>query len=228
MLFLIGAVLVGPASAQTADLRAAVEQVQHHRRAAEAYLRTGNVDIAMVELEKLQAALSELPIEGGASPPGRVDARTFAAARAEVDRSLSAAERGELDKAERLLEGAGRSLDTWRREAGLVLFSDCIGGIAAAYEGLDRHRMTRPDLADAAVRAEIRDAGTRTRLALARCDAEAPAPLRNEGEFRRLVDGFEASLDLMEEALARQDPDYLHRLLIEQRSLERLLAFRYG
>jgi hypothetical protein len=141
---------------------------------------------------------------------------------------LSAAERGELEEAERLLDGAGRALDTWRRDTGLALFSDCIGGIRAAFESLDRHRTTRPDLADTAVRAEIRDAGARTRLALARCDAQAPAPLRDQGEFRRLVDGFEASLDLLEEALARQDPDYLHRLLIEQRSLERLLAFRYG
>jgi hypothetical protein len=37
-----------------------------------------------------------------------------------------------------------------------------------------------------------------------------------------------ASLRQMPQALASRDGAYLHRLLIEQRSFERLLVFRYG
>jgi hypothetical protein len=61
-----------------------------------------------------------------------------------------------------------------------------------------------------------------------RCNDEASADVRNDPEFRRLVDGMIASLAQVAEAVAERDGSRLHRLLIEQRALERLLAFRYG
>jgi hypothetical protein len=36
------------------------------------------------------------------------------------------------------------------------------------------------------------------------------------------------SLQQVSQAVRQRDSAYLHRLLIEQRSFERLLAFRYG
>ena len=47
-------------------------------------------------------------------------------------------------------------------------------------------------------------------------------------EFRRLIEGMTASMRQMPQAVAGRDGAYLHRLLIEQRSFERLLTFRYG
>ena len=47
-------------------------------------------------------------------------------------------------------------------------------------------------------------------------------------EFRRLVDGAKASLTLIPKAIATRDSDLLHRVLIELRSFDNLLAFRYG
>jgi hypothetical protein len=47
-------------------------------------------------------------------------------------------------------------------------------------------------------------------------------------EFRRLVDGAKASLSLTPKAIATQDTDLLHRVLIELRSFDNLLAFRFG
>jgi hypothetical protein len=42
------------------------------------------------------------------------------------------------------------------------------------------------------------------------------------------VDGAKASLSLIPNAIAAQDTDLLHRVLIELRSFDNLLAFRFG
>jgi hypothetical protein len=110
----------------------------------------------------------------------------------------------------------------------LPLFSDCIARAGSAYEALDIDRRTRPDLSDASVRRRIVEAAAATERALAQCDAEAPPVVRAEPEFRRLMDGFAASLKLVPDAAEKQDGDYLYRLLIEQRAFDRLLAFRFG
>ena len=63
---------------------------------------------------------------------------------------------------------------------------------------------------------------------LDRCDEIAGATVREAPEFRRLVDGAKASLLLIPKAIATRDADLLHRVLIELRSFDNLLAFRYG
>ena len=52
--------------------------------------------------------------------------------------------------------------------------------------------------------------------------------MRKAPEFRRLVDGAKASLALIPKAIATRDSDLLHRVLIELRSFDNLLAFRFG
>jgi hypothetical protein len=52
--------------------------------------------------------------------------------------------------------------------------------------------------------------------------------VRLNPEFRRLVDGALASLARVPEAVAANDADLLHRLVIELQSFDRLLSFRFG
>ena len=52
--------------------------------------------------------------------------------------------------------------------------------------------------------------------------------IRRHAEFRRLIDGALASLAQFPKAIETRDGDLLHRLLIELRSFDHLLAFRYG
>src|SRR5437588_119200 len=61
-----------------------------------------------------------------------------------------------------------------------------------------------------------------------RCDGMAPVTIRGHPEFRRLIDGAVASLAQVPQAAEARDRDLLHRLLIELRSFDHLLAFRYG
>jgi hypothetical protein len=218
-----------PAAAQDRHgIRAMLEQFQVHRRIALGYLQTGNADLAVVELERLRGIAGTAA--GATSPAGSEPAlaAVLVEVRAGVGRSIEVAEGGDLDHARALLIRSGEPLDIWRRNAGLTMFSDCIARVGGAYETLDIYRKDRPDLSDLAVARRIVEAAASTEQMLARCDAEASAATRAEPEFRRLIDGFTASLKLVPDAIARRDGDYLYRLLIEQRSLERLLAFRYG
>ena len=56
----------------------------------------------------------------------------------------------------------------------------------------------------------------------------APRSIRRHAEFRRLIDGALASLAQIPKAIEARDADLLHRLIIELRSFDNLLAFRYG
>ena len=56
----------------------------------------------------------------------------------------------------------------------------------------------------------------------------AREPVRQSPDFRRLIDGAKAGLALIPKAIARRDTDLLHRILIELRSFDNLLAFRFG
>jgi hypothetical protein len=56
----------------------------------------------------------------------------------------------------------------------------------------------------------------------------ADASVRKTPEFRRLVDGARAGLALIPKAIATRDTNLLHRILIELRSFDNLLAFRFG
>jgi hypothetical protein len=211
------------------DLRPLIEGFQAHRRVAIGYLRTQNGDLGAAEIERLQQRWSA--DRRKLTPQTIADgALSTALARTEttVADSLKAADGGDIDRARTLLEDAASPLDAWRKANGIRLFSDCIADITVTYERLDVYRLKRPDLADGSTAANIVTASNGTISALDRCDREAPDVLRREPEFRRLFDGMLASLRQMPEAVRTRDGARLHRLLIEQRSFERLLSFRFG
>lgn len=211
------------------DLRTLIEGFQAHRRVAIGYLRTQNGDFGAVEIERLRDRWTA--DRRKLSPTIAADTALSAAlARTEslVADSQKAADGGDVERAQRLLEDAAGPLDAWRKANGIRLFSDCIADITAAYEQLDRYRLNSPDLADQSTGDRITRHSNETIAMLDRCDREAAEKLRHEPEFRRLIDGMLASLRQLPEAVRERDGSRLHRLLIEQRSFERLLSFRFG
>jgi hypothetical protein len=142
--------------------------------------------------------------------------------------SLKAADRGDDEVASRLLGSAAAPLAAWRRTKQIRLFSDCIEEIAVAWQELEPYRRATPDLGDGAVAARVASAAGAVTATVSRCDGEAGEGLRGEPEFRRLIDGMLGSLRQLPDAIAARDGALLHRLLIEQRSFEQLLEFRFG
>ncbi|NVO13153.1 MAG: hypothetical protein HXX10_03880 [Rhodoplanes sp.] len=198
----------GPVFAQT-PLPAADESVLADRRLAAGYIRTGNADLAALALERLMKSLGQ-PY----------------AARAKA--ALAAVDDGDLQAAGQETEALAADLAAARRAAGRRVLADCVGELVDIYAALDQHRTRAPDLGDGSLRAAITSAAAASDAAFARCDGEAPAAVKTDPDFRRLVDGARASLDRLPAAVAAGDGELLHRFLIELRAFEQLLRFRYG
>ena len=210
------------------EQRRLIEGFAAHRRVAIGYLRTQNADLGAVEIERLRDQL--IADRDGLGPPVFDMGFAIAVAWTEalVASSLKAADGGDIERSRALLEEAGKPFAGWRETNGIRLFSDCIAEITASYESLDSHRVAEPDLTNSAVGARIVTATNRAIATLDRCDREALPAMRQEAEFRRLFDGMRASLRQMPDAVAARDGALLHRLLVEQRSYEQLLSFRFG
>ena len=194
-----------------------------------AYLAHDNADLALTVLDRWRSTLRTEGARLVAATRGRSDVNPILEA---LDGSLveaaKAVEREDGKQASEIIQAATGPLDAWRRAVGLRLFSDCIADLSERYGALDQYRQASPDLDVATARARVVAAASDVAKARDRCDAEAGQDVRSDPEFRRLSDGMSASLAKVSTALDARDPALLHRLLIELRAFERLLAFRYG
>jgi hypothetical protein len=218
------AVCAGPASADDlSDFHAAVEAAMGHHRVASGYLRTGNVDLAALEIDGLREAwgkVSALPRPAAFRDPQRYTATMLEVATRLIGTKL-VLDLGRLDVARESLDTMRRALSDLRRAAGVTVLADCVLDANVSMDALFAHD-AKPDWESVAAGAESYQATLR------RCDGMASASIRNHAEFRRLIDGSLASLAQVPKAVETRDTDLLHRLLIELRSFDHLLAFRYG
>jgi hypothetical protein len=205
------------------DFNRAVEAAMSHHRVAAGYLRTGNVDLAALELEGLRAAwgkVSSLP-----RPAAFRDTERYTGTMLEIAAQLIGTklvlDMGRTDVARESLDKVRRQLSDLRRQNNVTVLADCVLDANIAMDALFAHD-EKPDWDSVSAGAESYT-GT-----LRRCDGMAAPGIRQHGDFRRLVDGALASLAQIPKAAETRDRDLLHRLLIELRSFDHLLAFRYG
>jgi hypothetical protein len=224
MAILALAVLAVPAQADDlSDFHAAVEAAMSHHRVAAGYLRTGNIDLATLEIEGLRAAwgkVSTLPRAAAFRDQERYTGVMLDVAARLIGTTL-VLNLGRVDVARESLDAIRRSVSELRRGASVTVLADCVLDANISMDALFAHD-TKPDWESVAAGSESYQA------TLQRCDGMAPPAIRNHAEFRRLIDGALASLALMPKAVAARDTDLLHRLLVELRSFDNLLAFRYG
>ena len=206
-----------------ADFNRAVEAAMSHHRVAAGYLRNGNVDLASLEIEAMRAAwgtVSTLPRPAAFRDKERYIATMLDVAARLIGTTL-VLNMGRTDVARESLDAIRKSLAELRRESGVAVLADCVLDANVAMDALFAHDKD-PDW-------ESVSAGSESyRATLQRCDGMAPAGIRDHAEFRRLIDGALASLAQVPKAVETRDADLLHRLLIELRSFDHLLAFRYG
>jgi hypothetical protein len=216
--------LAGPARANDLDdFNRVVEAAMSHQRVAAGYLRTGNIDLAVLELDGMREAwgkVSTLPRPAAFRNQERYTGTILQIAAGLVGVSL-VLNLGRPDVARESLDTIRKSLSDLRRENGVTVLADCVLDANVSMDALFA--------LDGGQDWESVTAGSESyRSTLQRCDGMAPAGIRNHPEFRRLIDGALASLAQMPNAVATRDHDLMHRLLIELRSFDNLLAFRYG
>ena len=211
------------------DFNAAVEQAAAHNRVAIGYLRTGNVDLAGLEIDRLRQAWQQVTSRG---KPAVFDRPLYVKTMTDIAMRLVTADMllgsGRPDNARASLVAIRDDLYDLRKSAGVPVLADCVRDAGAAMDALMAYDTRDIDFGKADETSGLAaktDAYGRT---LQRCDGMADAGTRESPEFRRLVDGAQASLALIAKAIETRDTGLVHRVLIELRSFDNLLAFRFG
>jgi hypothetical protein len=223
---------VSPAGADDlSDFNAVVEKASSHQRVALGYLRTGNTDLAGLEVERMREAWSAL---GALKRPAAFDQDPQLYTATLVDGSLRLVSATIMidtfrpDAARDALSGIRQGLSRLRKAGGVPVLADCIGDTNAIMERLVTFDDPNLDWSRRGTDREISSTAENYRAEIARCDAMATEEIRAAPEFRRMVDGINHSLSQFPNAVATHDADLLHRLMGELRAFDNLLSFRYG
>ena len=230
-LLLAAAAPASLSAASLADFNTAVENAAAHNRVALGYLRTGNTDLATLELERLRGAWATVVGAFGKDRPDAFAAELYTTTLTDISTKLVTADMmlssGRTEAAETALAGVRDALSNLRRRSGVTVLADCVldaAGAMAALGALDR----QPLAWSPALAADMNGKAQVYRAVVQRCDGTAAPDVKASPEFRRLVDGIFASLDLVAKAVETRDADLFHRIVIELRSYDNLLAFRFG
>jgi hypothetical protein len=186
-----------------------------------------------MELERMGDAWSRVMDRFGKAPPAAFrNNPLFGQAMLDVPTRLATGSIliniGRLDAARAGLAEIRVVLAKMRRASGVEVLADCILDANGAMDALMVFRDARPDWSKAEVGADVKAKGAAYEALLRRCDAMAAPAVHSDPEFRRLIDGALASTAQIPKAVETQDGDLLVRLLIELRSFDNLLAFRFG
>jgi hypothetical protein len=228
----LGVSAIGHAN-DLSEFNAAVEAASAHNRVAIGYLRTGNVDFASREIDRLRDAWIRLTERfSGNRPDAFAENPLYSKLFTSVSARLVGADlmlkSGRPDAARNSLNAIRTELYDLRKQSGVVVLADCILDANAMMDELMVYNDRALDWDNSAIRIGVAGKASNYGAQLNQCDGIANAPVRSAPEFRRLVDGAKASLTLITKAIEERDTDLLHRVLIELRSFDNLLAFRYG
>lgn len=226
----------GVAASRAADLaefNAAIEAVSAHNRVAIGYLRTENFDLASLEIDHMRNAWVRFTERFAGNRPDAFDGNPhysslFIGVNARlvgVDLMLKT---GRLDAARSGLNAVRKDFYELRKASGVVVLADCVRDANAAMDELMVYNDRTLDWNKPGTDSGVAGKASAYAIVLERCDNIAGEPIRTSPEFRRLVDGAKASLALIPKAIAARDGDLLHRVLIELRSFDNLLDFRFG
>ena len=182
-------------------------------RTSWSYLRTQNIDLALIELDGI---LAKLPADANA---GVKDS---------VSKALKLAEAGEIEKAGDALFEIRQDLRKRNKTLNETLFEDCIWDANRLGDVLWPTIRTAPDFKNEGVRTTLTVALMNYRASLQSCNDSAPIAVQDNAEFRRLMDGTLPSLDIAIEATQKADNALFYRYMIEIISFDRLLYFRFG
>ena len=211
------------------EFNAAVEQAAAHNRAAIGYLRTGNADLADVELDRLRQAWQEVLAH---KRPPVFDAKLYVRALTDISMRLVTADMllnsGRPDNARLSLTAIRNDLYDLRKSAHVEVLADCVRDAGEAMDALMAFDKVDLDLSRPGVAADLAAKTEAYKGIIARCDGMAAPKVRQEPDFRRLIDGAVASLMLIPKAIETHDAGLVHRVLGELRALDNLLAFRFG
>lgn len=214
-----------------AEFNVGFERVAAHVRVAQSYLRTHAWSLAEIETDAAKTAWDAFERRFGARRPDAFEGNphyksAMKSGAAKIGAAAGAAGRGTAETGMHELAAFSQSFADLRRGSGLYLLADCVREANAA---MRRLHVSAEHFREGKAPAGAVVADGAVLSAIARqCDARAPRDVASTAEFRRLIDGLDASgLEIGRRALAG-DPDAVHRYIGELLAFDNLLAFRFG
>lgn len=232
-LVLLMSVAEAAAASRLAAFNRAVAEAYEPYRGAVSYLRTGNLDLAALEIEAASERWKAVVSRFAETPPDAfADDAEWGATLGNIGTRLKAAlqavDQGDKDAA---LTAAGpirRLLGDLRRRNHVIVFSDRVDEITASMDRLWAFRKSPPDFASPEDLRRLRHDTAVLGYLVERCREEAPAELLAREDFRRLLDGTQEAVDRMWRAIEGEDGRLLINTLRELRSYDRMLFLRFG
>ena len=217
----------GPARAAAVhDFHAAVAAAFGHYRLVMYSLRTGNQAIALFELDRMAAKWKTIEQRFAASPPDIY--ANDAAWRDTLAAIGDAVEAGDLKFATRRLQPVRGEMSALRRRNGVFLFPDCVERANLAFERLFAYCREPTDFADAEAVNGLRRALAITVHWYETCRDTAPAAIRDDEQFQRIMDSAIDSLGFIWDAIDERNGRRVINNLRGLRSSDGLLYLRFG
>ena len=182
LLLLIGSVTA--LADELSDFTGAVERAASHQRVAIAYLRTGNVDLAALEIDRLRqawAAVTSLKRPAALNRDPQLYTTTMVDVATRLVGVSIMMDSGRSENARQGLQAIRAQLTALRKANGIEVLADCI---AEANATMDRLMAFNDEALDWSKQAEaVAQSGTAYRGQVDRCDAMADQTIRVAPEF---------------------------------------------
>ncbi|MEM9440167.1 MAG: hypothetical protein AAGA73_06955 [Pseudomonadota bacterium] len=222
--------------ASAGELKALNEQVADTYgayRSAMFYLRTGNTDVAYLDLDTSITSWQSVVERFGKSPPVAFadDTRfheTLVSVQTALESGRTLLDKNDQTSAVTMLTSVRAELAALRSRNGIRVYRDCIDEMNAAMDRLWTHRHEPPDFADPDdVNAVKRDAAITDYLYRRRYES-ASAEDQSDDAFKRMFEGSLLSLPLIFDALDQGNKAMLINLLRELRSFDHMIWLEFG
>lgn len=141
VLILLGGTLTAAQGDAFDDFNAAVEAASAHNRVAIGYLRTGNADLASLEIDRLRDSWIQLTERFSGKRPSAFEGnvlygKLFTAVSARLVGADIMLKTGRLDAARDALDAIRSDLYELRKASGVVVLADCIRDANAMMDAL--------------------------------------------------------------------------------------------
>ena len=220
-------------SASVHEFNEAVTVAYGFYREAVFLLRTGNPQVASLELEEMAGRWKTLIKRFGPTPPDMYSAdpaweTTLEAINKKIARGLAETIKGDAKMAMKTLRPIRKILSGLRRRNGVVVYSDTVDKANAAFEKLFKFRYNPPDFDVVEEVDQLRQTLAMTVYWYEQCVENAPLKLRQDAEFKRLMEDSLYSLSRIWVAIANKAKPNLISLLRGLSSSDRMLFLRFG
>ena len=215
------------------DFNEAVATAYGFYREAVFLLRTGNPQVASLELEELATHWTAIVERFGPTPPDMYSIdpsweKTLEEIDKKITRGLAASIEGDAKAAMKTLEPIRKMLSDLRRRNGVGVYSDIVDRANAAFRKLYKFRHNPPDFDAVEQVDQLRQMTAITVYWYEQCRENAFTALAQNPEFKRLMDDSLYSLSRIWVAIANKAEPNLISLLRGLRSSDRLLFLRFG